>query len=90
MLGDQVTQRPRGDAQELAGGGPVAAGLVAGLAASLALSRSLASLLYEVRARDTATYVIVSLVIMAAAVASAYLPARRASRVDPMTALRAE
>jgi putative ABC transport system permease protein len=69
---------------------PVAAGLAVGLAASLALSRYIASLLYEVPARDVVTYVVVCVILSAAALAAAYLPARRASRVDPMIALRAE
>ncbi len=69
---------------------PVAAGLVAGLGASLALSRYVASLLYEVAPRDLTTYVIVSAVLGASGLLAAYLPARRASRIDPMIALRAE
>jgi ABC-type antimicrobial peptide transport system permease subunit len=69
---------------------PVSIGLAAGFAASLALSRYVASLLYEVTARDTMTYVIAGAILLIAALAAAYLPARRASRVDPMLALRAE
>jgi predicted lysophospholipase L1 biosynthesis ABC-type transport system permease subunit len=69
---------------------PVSAGLMIGLGAALALSRYLASLLYEVSARDTTTYLIVCAVLLASAIAAAYLPARRASRVDPVAALRAE
>ena len=69
---------------------PVSVGLAIGLGASLALSRYVASLLYEVTARDTMTYLIAGAILLAAALAAAYLPARRASRVDPMQALRAE
>ena len=69
---------------------PVAVGLAAGFAASLALSRYIASLLYEVTARDMTTYLIAGVILLAAALAAAYLPARRASQVDPMLALRAE
>lgn len=69
---------------------PVALGLASGFAASLALSRYLASLLYEVTPRDTATYLVAGVILLAAALAAAYVPARRASRVDPMLALRAD
>lgn len=69
---------------------PVLAGLAAGVAASLALSRFVASLLYEVQPRDVPTYAFVCLVLCGTALAAAYLPARRASEVDPMTALHAE
>ncbi len=69
---------------------PVAVGLAAGFGASLALSRYLSSLLYEVTPRDTVTYLAAGVILLAAALAAAYLPARRASRVDPMLALRAE
>ena len=69
---------------------PVCAGLVAGLAAAIWLSRFLASLLYEVQPRDITTYAAVCVALCATALAAAYLPARRASRVDPMVALRAE
>jgi predicted permease len=69
---------------------PVTVGLAVGLGASLALSRYLASLLYEVTARDAMTYLIVCAILLASALTAAYLPARRASRVDPVAALRAE
>jgi predicted permease len=69
---------------------PVTAGLVIGFGAALALSRYLASLLYEVTARDTVTYLTAGAILLASAIAAAWLPARRASRVDPVAALRAE
>lgn len=69
---------------------PVCAGLVAGLAAALGLSRFLATLLYEVQPRDMTTYAVVYVALCATALAAAYIPARRASRVDPIVALRAE
>jgi predicted permease len=69
---------------------PVTIGLALGFAASLALSRYVASLLYEVTARDTVTYLVAGAILLTAALAAAYLPARRASTVDPMLALRAE
>jgi putative ABC transport system permease protein len=68
--------------------GLTAIGLALGMTASLALSKSLASLLFGVTSGDPATYLGVgALLIMVAAVAG-YLPAWRASRIDPMVALR--
>jgi ABC-type antimicrobial peptide transport system permease subunit len=63
-------------------------GVVIGLAAAIALSRFLRTLLYDVRAADPVTYVIVSAVLLGVALVAAWLPARRASRVDPLSALR--
>jgi len=66
------------------------AGLAIGLAGALALTRFLSSLLYVVRPTDLPTFIAVSIVLAAAALAASYLPARRATRVDPMVALRYE
>ncbi|HUI40790.1 MAG TPA: ABC transporter permease [Terriglobia bacterium] len=63
-------------------------GMAIGVAGALVLSRFLAGLLYGVQPRDPATYAGVSLVLGAVALAASYLPARRATRVDPMVALR--
>jgi len=68
----------------------VGAGLALGLAGAWVLSRVLTSQLYEVSARDPLTYVIVAAVLGGVALVASYLPARRAIRVDPMSALRAE
>ncbi len=68
----------------------VAAGLLAGLAGTLAAARALGALLYHTDACDPATLVAAALVLAAVAVLACWLPARRATRVDPMIALRAE
>lgn len=65
-------------------------GLVIGLGAALGLSRLMGSLLYGVSAGDPATYAAVGAVLAGAAATAAYLPARRAARVEPLEALRAE
>jgi putative ABC transport system permease protein len=69
---------------------PALFGVSIGLAGALALSRFLTSLLYGVRAADPATYALVSLSLIAVAVAACWVPASRAMRVDPLVALRAE
>jgi predicted permease len=69
---------------------PVALGLAAGVLASLGLGRLLSSLLFGVGAGDPLTIGAVVVLLVAVAIAAAYLPARRATRVDPITALRYE
>jgi predicted permease len=68
----------------------VAVGLGIGLAGSLALARFAASLLFGLQARDPLTFFAAALLLAAVAALGSFLPARRASRVDPMTALRYE
>ena len=68
----------------------VAIGLVAGTVAALALARYLESLLFGVRALDAGTFVLVPLVLLAVAFAASWLPARRATRVATVIALRHE
>ena len=63
-------------------------GIVLGILASLALTRSIASLLFEVSPLDPVTFCGVALLLLLAVLAACWLPARRAAKVDPMTALR--
>ena len=65
-------------------------GVALGLAGAVALQRAVSGMLYGVQPTDPATLAGVSLLMGAAAVVAAAIPARRATRVDPMTALRAE
>jgi len=65
-------------------------GIAVGLGLALAASRLVASLLYGVGATDAATYAAVAALLAALALLACWLPARRATRVDPMVALRAE
>jgi ABC-type antimicrobial peptide transport system permease subunit len=66
------------------------AGLVVGIASALALTRLMTALLYDVRSTDPATFVSVALMLGCVALGACYLPARRATRVDAVVALRTE
>jgi macrolide transport system ATP-binding/permease protein len=68
----------------------VVAGLAIGVPAALALSRLAASLLYGVKPHDVWSFLAAALLMAAAGAAAAWIPARRASKVDPMVALRCE
>jgi ABC-type antimicrobial peptide transport system permease subunit len=68
----------------------VAIGAAIGVAGSLLLLRSLATLLFGVTPYDVPTYAIVVVLLGAIAALASYLPARRAARVEPLTALRQE
>jgi predicted permease len=68
----------------------IVCGTVAGLVAVLGVSRVLASLLFSVGPRDPVTYVLVTFLLIVVALLATLIPARSASRVDPMVALRCE
>jgi ABC-type antimicrobial peptide transport system permease subunit len=65
-------------------------GLGVGVPAALALTRVLSSLLFGVSASDPLTFAAVILLLVAVALLAIYIPARRATRVDPLVAMRAE
>jgi putative ABC transport system permease protein len=66
------------------------AGLALGIAASLALTRYLKSVLFGVTATDVLTYAAVALLLCLVSLVACYIPARRATKIDPMMALRHE
>jgi glucarate dehydratase len=64
--------------------------VAAGLAGALAVTRLMASLLFGVTPTDAPTFVTVSLGVIVVALIACYVPARRATKVDPLVALRCE
>jgi ABC-type antimicrobial peptide transport system permease subunit len=67
-----------------------ASGLAIGLGGALALSRTLTTLLYSTSPSDPVTLTAVGLLLLSTTLVAGYLPARRATRIDPVVALRAE
>jgi ABC-type antimicrobial peptide transport system permease subunit len=67
-----------------------AIGLAIGLAVALGTSKFVASLLYGMKPNDPLTFTVAVVTLLAAAMLAGYVPARKASRIDPMTALRHE
>lgn len=72
------------------GGKLLAAGIVGGVLGSLVTLRILGALLFEVKPTDPLTFALAAVALALTAMLASYLPARRASRVDPMSALRYE
>jgi len=68
----------------------LAVGLICGLGLSVSVSHALRSLLLGVSEHDPLAWILAAAILLAAALAAAWLPARRAARVDPMVALRHE
>ncbi|MFZ0275989.1 MAG: hypothetical protein WAL60_03545, partial [Candidatus Sulfotelmatobacter sp.] len=66
------------------------AGLAVGVAGALAITRVMAHMLFGVSPSDLLTYAAVGFVLLLVALAACYIPARRATHVDPMVALRYE
>jgi predicted permease len=69
---------------------PVVVGIAAGLGVAALASRLVAGLLYGIAPTDTMTFALVAVVLAIAGLAAGYVPARRAARVDPLTAIRGE
>jgi putative ABC transport system permease protein len=83
----------RGDVLRLVVGGGMklaVVGVVLGIAGALALSRYVEAMLFDIGRFDTPSYIATAAVLLAVSALACYVPARRAMRVDPLVALRAE
>ena len=69
---------------------PVLAGVVLGLGVAYVLASLIAGLLFDVRPRDPLTFAVAAATLLVVAVVACWIPARRAARVDPLSALRTE
>jgi ABC-type antimicrobial peptide transport system permease subunit len=69
---------------------PTLAGLAVGIAGAVLMSQAIAGLLFQVSPTDPLTFATVPLIIAASGILAAWLPARRACRIDPVIALRPE
>jgi putative ABC transport system permease protein len=65
-------------------------GIAIGLGAAALLTRFMTSLLYEISPGDPATFTLIPVILLGVALAASFVPARRATRIDPMVALRHE
>ena len=65
-------------------------GIGIGIAGAIVLTRVMTSLLFEVKPSDPQTFAVVTILLATVALAACYIPARRATRVEPMAALRYE
>ena len=65
-------------------------GVLLGLAGAFALTQTIRTMLYGVAPTDTLTFVLVPILLVVVSLIACWLPARRAAKVDPMVALRAE
>jgi ABC-type antimicrobial peptide transport system permease subunit len=68
----------------------VAIGVLVGMTIAMAVSRSVESMLFVISARDAATFVLVPSILTLVAILACWVPARRATRIDPSMALRDE
>jgi putative ABC transport system permease protein len=69
---------------------PVGIGIAIGIAGAMAMTRLLAAMLFEISTTDVMTYVVACAVLACAALIASIVPARKALRVDPITAVRGQ
>jgi len=74
----------------LSSAGPTVAGIFAGLGGGFALSLLARPFLFDVESNDPMTFVVITMLVLGSTLLASYIPARRAARIDPLTALRTE